>query len=252
MERTYDKLIQLNVKIGNDDEWTKFVFFTEYTVNKTHQTINIATNSKFSHLINELTGDFTKLELEEVTSLRSSYAKSTYRLLKQFRKTGVFHIAMNDFVNLLDIPESYKIYNIRQRIFSAILKELTPIFRGLEITEHKGKGKDRRNTIALTFTFEAEGADEKKHQGHFDLVKKLYGVVDMNPEVFLADQIAYTKKKNPANYDAYLTQAIKGDFAKSIERQGSQMSIDGVAKEMTEEELCALFRNGQFHEKQSL
>lgn len=243
LERTYDKLIKLNVKIGNDRQWTKFVFFTQYTVDKEAQTIKISMNEKFAHLINELTGSFTKLELEEVTSLRSSYSKSLYKLLKQYRKTGVFHIAMDDFINLLDIPESYKIYNIRQRIFTAILRELPDYFKGLEIVEHKGKGIDRRNTVALTFTFEPEEAPPvakiAEYDRFLDMVFNLYKSVDMDQKLFLDHQIEFVNSKNPKNFGGYLNKAIKEDLAQSIKRQKAMREFEELP---SEEELDSLFQ----------
>lgn len=156
LERTYDKLIQLNVKIGTSKEWTKFVFFTRYAVNIDKESVSIQVNPEFQHLINELTGNFTKLELEEVTELRSSYAKSMYRLLKQYRSTGFFNISMDEFRKLLDVPNSYKMPNIRQRVFKPIMNELPQHFDGLSIEEVKGSGKEKRRVIALKFSFLAQ------------------------------------------------------------------------------------------------
>lgn len=156
LERTYDKLISLNVKIGDNRKWTKFVFFTEYTINKDEQTINIAVNKKFEHLINNMIGNFTKFELEEVVNLKSTYSKSAYKLLKQFRKTGLYRVKIDDFRRLMDIPESYKMYHLRQRVFTPIKKELPEYFKNLKITEIKGKGKQKRTTTELIFKFDPE------------------------------------------------------------------------------------------------
>lgn len=161
LERTYDKLIQLNVKVGTPEEWTKFVFFTEYSVSETKQTIKIAVNHKFTHLINELTGNFTKLELEEVTQLNSNYSKSCYRLLKQYRKTGYYRIDINTFRNLLDVPESYDIGNFTKRVLHQIEKELPKYFKKLEVTKAKGT-RDKRKVTHLEFRFAPETDINKK------------------------------------------------------------------------------------------
>lgn len=172
LERTYDKLIQLNVKIGTSRKWTKFVFFTRYSVDLNNETISIAVNPEFEHLINELTGNFTKLELEEVTHLKSSYSKSMYRLLKQFRASGVCVLSIEDFRNLLDVPESYKMFNIRQRVLEPILKELAPYFHDLEVQEIKGKGKRKRQVVQLIFTFEAQENFRTDKKGKAYLTKR--------------------------------------------------------------------------------
>lgn len=172
LERTYDKLISLNVKIGTSKKWTKFVFFTRYSVDLNTETISIAVNPEFEHLINELTGNFTKLELEEVTHLKSSYSKSMYRLLKQFRASGICVLSIEDFRSLLDVPKSYKMTNIRQTVLSQILKELPQYFHDLEIQEIKGKGKRKRQVVKLVFKFEAQENFRTDKKGKVYLTKK--------------------------------------------------------------------------------
>lgn len=153
LESTYDKLIGLDVKIGDDRKFTKFVFFTEYTVDSDNQTVTICVNEKFSHLINELTGSFTKLELDEVTSLSSSYAKNAYRLLKQYRSTGYATFWLNEFKKLMDVPDSYNYGNINLRVLKPIEKELPKYFPNLKINRIKGKGKEKRKVVRLEFLF---------------------------------------------------------------------------------------------------
>lgn len=153
LEKTYDKLISLNIKLGDETKWTKFVIFTTYTIDLDNQTITIGTNPKFAPLINRITENFTKFELEEMTSLNSSYSKTVYRLLKQFRKTGFYRVSVDEFRRLMDIPESYKMYNIRQRVFEPVNKELSRYFKNFKIHEIKGKGKNKRKTVELIFTF---------------------------------------------------------------------------------------------------
>ena len=156
LEKTYDKLIQLNVKCGTSRKWTKFVFFTRYSVDKDEQTIDISVNPEFEHLINKLTGNFTKFELEEVTQLKSSYSKGMYRLLKQFRATGYAVFDIDNFRNLLDIPDSYKMGNIDQQILKPIEKELSKFFKHLKITKIKGIGKYKKNVVKIEFTFKKQ------------------------------------------------------------------------------------------------
>lgn len=156
IERTYDKLIGLNVKLGNSHKWTKFVLFTEYTVDLDTETISIKTNPEFTYLINQLKTAFTRLELEELTSLRSSYSKALYRQLKQYRTTGIALYTVEDFRERMCIPESYQMYNINQKIIDPAIAELQPYFKHLKCTRIKGTGKNKRKTVSLQFSFEAD------------------------------------------------------------------------------------------------
>lgn len=170
LERTYDKLISLNVKIGTSRKWTKFVFFTHYSVDSDFGTINVKVNEEFQHLINQISGNFTKLELEEITTLKSSYSKSMYRLLKQFRSTGFVRFEIENFRNLLDIPDSYKMGNIDQQILKPIMRELPEYFEDLECKKIRGKGKDKRKIGIIEFTFNPQ-YDRKEIKGQLSINK---------------------------------------------------------------------------------
>lgn len=154
LESTYDKLISLNVKIGTSRKWTKFVFFTRYSIDMDSQTISIATNTEFEHLINKLTGNFTKLELEEFTELKSSYSKTAYRLLKQYRKTGYVVFEVDKFLELFCVPETYQMSDISKRVLKPIKDELVSFFKNLSINKiSKRKG---RKITHIEFIFDSE------------------------------------------------------------------------------------------------
>ena len=142
IEGVYDKLIQLNIKIGTPTEFTKFVLFTQYTVSAKSEKITIQVNTNFKHILNDIFGDFTKFELEEFTTLNSSYSKTVYRLLKQFRQSGYYIVQIDEFRRLLDVPDSYQMTNIDQRVLKPIENELPNYFRNLRINKLRGKARE--------------------------------------------------------------------------------------------------------------
>lgn len=149
LESTYSKLINLNVRFETQSEIVRFVFFTRYSINKDERTISIRVNEEFAPLINKMTGEFTRFELQQFTDLKSSYSKTAYRLLKQYRSTGVVRFSIDEFKRLFDVPPSYEICHITERILKPIQKELSPVFKNLEIIKHK----KRRRVVGLEFTF---------------------------------------------------------------------------------------------------
>lgn len=153
IENVYDKLLKLDIKIGNNLEFTKFVLFTKYSVSTRNETVEIKVNEEFKDILNNILGGFTKFELREFTQLNSSYAKTTYRLLKQFRQTGYFIIKIDEFKRILDIPKSYKMSDIDKRVLHPIKNELPLYFKDLKIVKKKGKGKRKRFIEYIEFTF---------------------------------------------------------------------------------------------------
>lgn len=159
LEKTYDKLIQLNFKIGDDRNFTKFVLFNEYTVKGDEGTVTIGVNPKFYFVLNELTSNFTRFELKEFIDLKSKYSKECYRRLKQFRRTGLWTVEIEEFRRILGVPESYEMKDLTKRVLKPIQEELSPIFKSLQIEKIKKKGaySGRGNKVThIVFTFEKE------------------------------------------------------------------------------------------------
>ncbi|MCI2908911.1 replication initiation protein [Staphylococcus hominis] len=113
-------------------------------------------------MLNELTNDFTKFELNELTNIKSPYAKNRYKLLKQYKHTGNFKIQIDDFREHLDIPKSYRMTNITDYVLKSIIKELTPTFKNLNI--NKVKARKGRRIEYLEFIFDAEKRIQSKLQ----------------------------------------------------------------------------------------
>jgi len=162
LENVYTKLIELNFRVENDETITRFVLFTRYRIDKINQTVSIKTNEEFQYILNGLTGNFTKFELIEFTSLVSKYSKLVYKLLKQFRQTGYFKIKVDEFRRILDIPKSYQMSDIDKRVFKSVEKELPQYFENLKVNKLHGKGKRKRNIDYIEITFKPQfDYDEK-------------------------------------------------------------------------------------------
>lgn len=71
--------------------------------------------------------------LEQFAGLRSTHSKTMYRLVKQFRTTGVRRFKMDEFRYLLDIPDSYAAQHINKRVISVINNELPAVIAGFKL-----------------------------------------------------------------------------------------------------------------------
>ena len=187
IEGVYDKMLQLNIKIGTPTEFTKFVLFTQYSVSKEKQTVTVQINTNFKDILNNILGGFTKFELEEFTMLNSSYSKTAYRLLKQFRQSGYYIVKMDEFRRLFDIPDSYRMSDIDRQILNQIKKELSESFNNLNIVKLKGKGKRKRFIDYIEFKFNPETDIEKGNKVFRD--KKTGEYYEKNIMSFTEDEI---------------------------------------------------------------
>jgi plasmid replication initiation protein len=145
---TYAKMLALNFKYESESELVQFVLFTKFRIDKDRDIVEVKVNEEFSFILNEITTNFTRYELKDFTYLKSSYSKTMYRLLMQFKSTGFYKVTIEEFRRLLDIPEVYKISHIDQKIFTPIKKELTPLFDYFEIKKIKKKGRGRGGIVS--------------------------------------------------------------------------------------------------------
>jgi len=84
----------------------------------------------------------------------SSYAKTMYRLLCQFKVPGYYIVKIEDFKYLLGIPEKYTMGKIDERILIPMKKELSPFYEYLDISKRKKNGRGRGGIVThLEFTF---------------------------------------------------------------------------------------------------
>lgn len=115
----------------------------------------VKVTEEFNYVINKLQVEFTSWELEEFTSIRSTYAKTMYRLLKQWRTVGKIEYKVEMFKQLLDMPKYYTPSEIDKNVLQPILRELSSFFPNLKIKKIKS---NKRGTpvIAYEFTFTPE------------------------------------------------------------------------------------------------
>lgn len=163
IESMGDKLFSLHMKIGTDREYTKFVLFPTYKVSEEKQTLTVRVAEEFAYLLNELSGNYTSLELQESAQLKSTYAKSIYKKLRKYRDTGIWRVTIEDFRKYLDIPNSYKIGDLPLKIIRPSIAELKPFFDGLSYeTEYRKKaGRGRPAVSGYVFTFKPQAHREK-------------------------------------------------------------------------------------------
>lgn len=155
---TNERLIMLHFMFRDGSKTIQFPLFTEFETDEAAATLKVAVNEKFAFLLNNLTSEFTRFELEQFAELKSSYAKECYRRLKQYRQTGVWKVSLADFRRLLDVPKSYGTAKLNERVLQPILDELYPLLHvQLKKIYQKNKaGRGRPALTALEFHFDKE------------------------------------------------------------------------------------------------
>lgn len=172
LNNTYSKMLQLNYGSSfiknNQLKISRFVLFTGFDItvgfnedgseiDTESGKVEITVNPKLQHVLNDLES-WTRYSLEEFINLKSTYSKTMFRLLKQYRTTGKYIVKIEDFRELLDIPKSYQVGQIDQKVLNPIKKELSDIFEDLKISKNKSKKRGNK-VLGYTFTFTPEQND---------------------------------------------------------------------------------------------
>lgn len=152
LESVYDKLLRLRLETRDKNKIEKFILFTSYKIHVNEKIITINTNSDYSYILNNLSKNFTLFELQEFNELSSTYSKHMFRLLKQYKHTGYYKVSVDEFKRLLNVPESYTMRKITDKILSIVLKELSDNFIDLKVN----KIKDGRVIKFLEFSFKPQ------------------------------------------------------------------------------------------------
>ncbi|GAA9999611.1 hypothetical protein VN1070_14850 [Helicobacter pylori] len=133
--------------------------------------LEVQLNDSYHYLLNNLgMGQYTSFKLIEFQKMRGKYAKTLYRLLKQYKSTGILSVEWTQFRELLDIPKDYKMENIDQKVLTPALKELHKIypFEHLSYKKERRNSHDKRKVTHIDFYFEQLPQSETKKQKQAD------------------------------------------------------------------------------------
>jgi len=134
-----------------------FTYFNaNWTEDLSEMTVEIEVNKRFKYILNEWNeGNWTQFMLNEFTAIQSTYSKSLFRLLKQWRTKGVREFSIDEFKQLMDVPKSYSSGMITSRIINNSIEDLQPYFKDLKVKVLKSNSRGTP-IIGFRFTWKPE------------------------------------------------------------------------------------------------
>ncbi len=164
------------------EDHTSYMLFKQFEIRIHKPTQNIEylevqLNDSYQYLLNNLGmgGQYTSFKLLEFQRVRGKYAKTLYRLLKQYKSTGILSVEWSQFRELLDIPKDYKMENIDQKVLNPSLKELRKIYPFEHLSYKKERrSHDKRKVTHIDFYFEQlpQGETKKQKQANKQRAKR--------------------------------------------------------------------------------
>lgn len=224
-----DNLRKAGAVTRNNQYIHYYNFFSDLLIDDSNKTVTVQVNEKALPLFNDLK-HWTRFSLQEFTNLRSGYSKTLYRLLKQYRTTGVLNMGIDDFREIMCIPKSYSTSNIQNRVLNTVKQELSPLFRNFKI-QKKHSNTHGAPIVGYKFTFTPERKDAEdvkvtnwsrsrkkidyiRHNDNLSLKERKAALLRLNPnDLMTVDRKVYDEALG--EIDATLQE---DEFTKEIER----------------------------------
>lgn len=158
-----DKLGTLTYRYEDKEVYDQLWLFQRFRINKDDETVTIKANEEFEFILNSISSNFTRFEMDNMTKLKSGYSKELYRHLMQFRsnqtQSGYWVVSVEDFKRALSIPDSYRMSNINVRVIEQAKKEFLapdpetgrPIFEYFEVEKIKARRGNKIDRLKCIF-----------------------------------------------------------------------------------------------------
>lgn len=204
VEGVFNKFLKLRFRYEDDKRIVNFVLFTRSEIQKDNKSVSIKVNEEYKYILNELTGNYTKFELNQFVKLNSQYSKNLFRLLKQFSSTGWREFLLSDFRDLLDIPEKYRISEIDKKVLNEkIITELSESFNNLKVI----KLKNGRSVHKIRFEWDKTEVEVLPKTAKEKMAKQVLKQVekDKNNKIDLDNKKVVTQEEFEELYKKYLS-----------------------------------------------
>ena len=258
LKRMSQRIMAVNCEIiTNNGGFDIFHLFNRFTADPKTQMLMVKIDPDFVWLLNEFTDRYTTFELQEFVKLQSKYAKTLYRILKQWRSTGQYIFNdIGDFRERMDVPEAYNSKRLMEKVITPAVREISRLDKSFinfkcEPLYAKKRGKP---LAGYKFTWEAEKADNNasgwqlsnvepatepnKTQNEISQEKKDKLVNEFGKEI-VEDYIERTKAYQCCNYDTIRRWILKDKDRKP--RSKNQFN-NFMQREVTNEEINELER----------
>lgn len=150
VKKVFDDLLNTKVEMYEDGIYTKANLFSSYSLTD-RSTAEITLSSQLTQKMITGKTKYTILELDEYVKLKNKYSKELYRLLRQFRHTGLLRISKENLKKTLSVPRTYDEYEFIRKIVRPAIVDNDKYFNKLKIRNLEGKGNSLPETCDFVF-----------------------------------------------------------------------------------------------------
>ena len=206
-------------------------FKATWTDNLENMELVLKVNPEFEYILNRWNeGKWTKFMLEEFIQIESTYSKTLFRLLKQWKTVGKREFTLDEFKKLMDIPKSYQNGIINHRIINNSIKDLEPHFKDLKVKTIKANTRGNP-VIGYKFTWDPEKTNAWE-QDKFNKVPSKKQTYKTHKKK------RYRSKNGSIEAKKFAEKAREERFARMIEQRKEEQGQTGeeILEEIRKEE----------------
>lgn len=200
-------------------------FKATWTDNLENMELVLKVNPEFEYILNRWNeGKWTKFMLNEFIQIESTYSKTLFRLLKQWKTVGKREFDLDEFKRLMDIPKSYQTGIINHRIINNSIKDLEPYFKDLKVKTIKANTRGNP-VIGYKFTRNPEETSNWE-QDKFNKVpskKQTYKSYKKK---------RYRSKNGSIEAKQFAERAREQRFARMLEQKEQEQTGEEILEEM--------------------
>lgn len=134
IKKIFDELLDTKVEFLEEGKYTKANLFSHYSLTD-KSNAEITLSSELTKKLITDKNEYTILSLDEYVSLPNNYAKELYRLLRQFRHSGIIFVKKEDLLSLLNPPKSYNEYDTLRKVILPAIEVNREYFEDLSMTQ---------------------------------------------------------------------------------------------------------------------
>lgn len=185
------KLLSKPLEVPTEDGFIIANWFADIEYIKGQAKFKVSFSKKLKPYLLELKKRYVSYNLKNILPLTSSYSVRIYQMLKEYEKLKIRYIKVDELMDILQVPKSYKLYSkFKQGILQVAEKELA---------EH--------TDICFTFEEEKEGRKVDK------LILRIY-----------------PNKQEPRLFDEELSNDLKPYIDKQIYLNGYDWRIKSISQ----------------------
>lgn len=140
------KMMSKPLEVPTGDGWIIANWFADVEYIRGQAKFKVSFSKKLKPYLLDLQKRFVHYNLRYILPLTSSYSVRIYQMLKEYEKLKIRYIKVDELMDVLQVPKSYKVYdNFKRKVLKvaeAELLEHCDIFFTLE-EEKEGKKVDR-------------------------------------------------------------------------------------------------------------